>query len=43
MKPRVAHVFPTDRVAFLMRARLMRLQEQGFAISVVCGDRGYCE
>ena len=43
MKPRVAHVFPTDRVAFLMRARLMRLQEEGFAISVVCGDRGYVE
>jgi glycosyltransferase involved in cell wall biosynthesis len=43
VKPRVAHVFPTDRVAFLMRARLMRLQEQGFGISVVCGDRGYGE
>ena len=37
----VAHVFPTDRVAYLMRARLMRLQEVGFAISVICGDRGY--
>lgn len=41
MSPRVAHVFPTDRVAYLMRARLMRLQEEGFAVSVICGDRGY--
>jgi glycosyltransferase involved in cell wall biosynthesis len=24
-----------------MRARLMRLQEEGFSISVLCGDRGY--
>lgn len=38
---RVAHVFPTDRVAYLMRARLMRLQELGFAVSIICGDRGY--
>ncbi|MEE3259969.1 MAG: glycosyltransferase family 4 protein [Candidatus Latescibacterota bacterium] len=41
MSLRVAHVFPTDRVAYLMRAQLMRLQEQGFAVSVICGDRGY--
>lgn len=40
---RVAHIVPTDRVAYLMRARLMRLQENGFAVSVVCGDRGYVE
>ena len=40
---RVAHVFPTDRVAYLMRARLMRLQESGFEVSVLCGDRGYVE
>ena len=38
---RVAHIVPTDRVSYLMLARLMRLQESGFAISVVCGDRGY--
>lgn len=43
MRVRVAHIVPTDRVAYLMRARLMRLQESGFAISVVCGDRGYVE
>ena len=41
MTLRVAHIFPTDRVAYLMRARLMRLQEQGCVVSVVCGDRGY--
>ena len=40
---RVAHVFPTDRVAYLMRARLMRLQEHGIEVAVVCGDRGYVE
>ncbi|MEE3234678.1 MAG: glycosyltransferase family 4 protein [Candidatus Latescibacterota bacterium] len=43
MMTRVAHVFPTDRVAYLMRSRLMRLQEKGFCISVLCGDRGYTE
>ena len=43
MKARIAHVFPTDQVAYLMRARLMRLQEEGFSISVLCGDRGYSE
>jgi glycosyltransferase involved in cell wall biosynthesis len=37
----VAHVFPTDRVAYLMRGRLMRLQEVGLSVSVICGDRGY--
>ena len=41
MSLRLAHVFPTDRVAYLMRARLMRLQELGFAVSIICGDRGY--
>ena len=40
---RVAHVFPTDRVAYLMRARLMRLQESGIEVAVICGDRGYVE
>ncbi len=40
---RVAHIVPTDRVAYLMRARLMRLQEHGFSVSVICGDRGYVE
>jgi len=43
MSVRVAHIVPTDRVAYLMRARLMRLQEHGFSVSVVCGDRGYVE
>lgn len=40
---RVAHVFPTDRVAYLMRARLMRLRESGLEVAVICGDRGYVE
>ena len=43
MTTRVAHVFPTDHVAYLMRARLIRLQERGFYISILCGDRGYTE
>jgi glycosyltransferase involved in cell wall biosynthesis len=43
MSVRVAHIVPTDRVAYLMRARLMRLQEHDFSVSVVCGDRGYVE
>ena len=41
MTTSVAHIFPTDHVAYLMRARLMRLQERGFSVSVLCGDRGY--
>ena len=41
---RVAHVVPTDRIAYLLlRARLLRLQEAGFEVSVVCGDAGYGE
>jgi glycosyltransferase involved in cell wall biosynthesis len=41
---RVAHVVPTDRIAYLLlRARLLRLQEAGFEVSVVCGDVGYGE
>ncbi len=43
MSARVAHIFPTDRVAYLMRARLMRLCEHGFKVAVVCGDRGYVQ
>ena len=35
---RVAPVFPTDRVAYLMRARLMQLQEHGTGLPL-CGDR----
>jgi len=41
---RVAHVVPTDRIAYLLlRARLLRLQEAGFEVSVICGDVGYGE
>ncbi len=41
MRARVAHVIPTDQIAYLMRTRLQRLQEAGFEIRVICGDRGY--
>jgi len=41
---RVAHVVPTDRIAFLLlRTRLQRLQEAGYQVMVVCGDDGYGE
>jgi glycosyltransferase involved in cell wall biosynthesis len=41
---RVAHVVPTDRIAYLLlSARLQRLQEAGFAVSVICGNAGYGE
>ncbi len=36
--PRVAHVVPTDRIAYYMqRARLQRLLRAGFQISIICG------
>jgi glycosyltransferase involved in cell wall biosynthesis len=39
---RVAHVVPTDRIAWLLlRAGLARLQEAGYDVTVVCGDAGY--
>ncbi|MFC1525301.1 glycosyltransferase family 4 protein [Candidatus Latescibacterota bacterium] len=38
MRARVAHVTPTDRIAYLLlRARLTRLQQAGYGITVVCG------
>ena len=40
---RVAHIVPTDHIAYMMRTRLQRLRESGFEISVICGDRGYGE
>jgi glycosyltransferase involved in cell wall biosynthesis len=40
-RPRVAHIIPTDHIAYLMRTRLLRLQEAGFDLRVICGDRGY--
>lgn len=41
---RVAHVAPTDRIAYLLlRVRLQRLQEAGFEVSVICGEAGYGE
>jgi glycosyltransferase involved in cell wall biosynthesis len=39
---RVAHVVPTDRIAWLLlRVGLSRLQEAGFEVTVLCGDAGY--
>lgn len=45
MEPvRVAHVVPTDRIAWLLlRVGLSRLQEAGFEVTVLCGDTGYGE
>ena len=41
---RVAHIVPTDRIAYLLlRVRLLRLQEAEFEVSVICGDVGYGE
>ena len=38
MAVRVAHITPTDRIAFLMlRTRLTHLREAGFEVSVICG------
>ncbi|NKB68619.1 MAG: glycosyltransferase [Candidatus Latescibacteria bacterium] len=42
-RPRVAHIIPTDNTAFLMRTRLQRLQEAGFELHILSGDRGYGE
>ncbi|MEW6754553.1 MAG: glycosyltransferase family 4 protein [Candidatus Latescibacterota bacterium] len=40
----VAHVVPTDRIAYLLlRGQLALLQEAGFRVSVLCGDVGYAE
>ena len=42
MSIRVAHVVPTDRIAYLlMRDRLLRLQEAGYEVSVICGAVGF--
>ncbi len=44
MRTRVAHIVPTDRIAYLMlRARLERLLEAGYDISVICGKGAYGE
>ena len=44
MGVRVAHIVPTDRIAyFVLRARLVRLREAGFEITVICGKVGFGE
>ena len=43
-KARIAHIAPTDRIAYLLlRGRLSLLQEAGFEVTVICGDMGYGE
>lgn len=42
MRARIAHVAPTDQIAYyLLRPRLARLQEAGFAVSLICGEVGF--
>jgi glycosyltransferase involved in cell wall biosynthesis len=43
MSIRVAHIIPTDRIAYLMRTRLLRLQEAGIEQRILCGDTGYLD
>ncbi len=43
-RARIAHIVPTDRIAYLLlRGRLSLLQEAGFDVTVICGDMGYGE
>ena len=44
MRARIAHIVPTDRIAYLMLyARLQRLRELGYELSVICGAVGYAD
>lgn len=44
MRARIAHIVPTDRIAYLMLyARLQRLREIGYELSVICGAVGYAD
>ena len=39
MAPRVAHIIPTDRIAYYMqRVRLQFLRRAGFEVTVICGQ-----
>ena len=41
-RARIAHIVPTDRIAYLLlRGRLSLLQNAGFDVTVICGDLGY--
>ena len=43
-RARIAHIVPTDRIAYLLlRGRLSLLQQAGFEVTVICGDTGYGE
>jgi glycosyltransferase involved in cell wall biosynthesis len=38
---RIAHLVPTDRIAYLLlRANLLRLREAGYAVGLICGRVG---
>ena len=38
MSVRIAHITPTDRIAYLMlRNRLAHLRDYGYDISIICG------
>ena len=44
MRARIAHVVPTDEIAFrLLRARLTRLREAGFDLALICGQVAFGE
>ena len=44
MRARVAHVVPTDEIAYrLLLARLTRLREAGFGVDVICGKKAFSE
>ena len=44
MRGRVAHVSPSDRIVqLLLRPGLLRLQEAGFEVIVICGKVAMCE
>ena len=44
MRARVAHIVPTDRIAFfLLSARLTQLREAGFEVTVICGKVAYAD
>ena len=44
MRVRVAHIVPTDRIAFfLLSTRLGQLREAGYEVTVICGEVAYAD
>ena len=44
MRARVAHIVPTDRIAFfLLSARLAQLRKAGFDVTVICGKVAFAD